>query len=140
VDPAALKRRRGRLGKVPPDRNSELGKYFGIIVREEMKSQGYRQWELAEVADVSESEMSVLLNARNRVLMETAELVANALGFELDVLLKRARVRMKAAPQQARQRETPQQEAIRQETASRRKAQLQAVQSAVSAALKSAKL
>ena len=90
VDPEALKRRRGRLGKVPRKGQSELGKYFGIVVREEMKWQGYKQYELAEAAEVSKSALSLLLHARHRVLMDTAEHVADALGFELEELLARA--------------------------------------------------
>jgi transcriptional regulator with XRE-family HTH domain len=125
VDPAALARRRGRLGKVPRDGCSELGKYFGIVVREEMKWQDYNQRELAKVAGVSESEMSLLLNAKHSVLMHTAECVADALGFELEVLITRARALMEAAQGEA---------------AGLRDAQIGAVRAAVSAALKSSKL
>lgn len=137
VDPAALARRRGRLGNVPRDGRSELGEYFGIIVREEMESQGYTQCALADVANVSESEMSVLLNAKHSVRMDTAERVTDALGFELDVLLTRAKVRRKAAQQEEAARRP---EAQMQEEAQRREAQLPAVRAAVFAALKSAKL
>ena len=97
VDPAALARRHGRLGKVPRNGRSELGKHFGIVVRAEMERQGYSQRELAKVAGISESEMSLLLNAKHKVWMDTAERVADALGFELEVLLARARALMEAA-------------------------------------------
>jgi transcriptional regulator with XRE-family HTH domain len=124
VDPAALKRRRGRLGKVPFNDRSELGKYFGIVVRAEMKSQGYKQWELALVANVSPSALSSLLNANHSVLMLNAERVADALGFELDVLTARARRLMKTAQQR---------------DPARQAAQVQAVRAAAAAALKKCK-
>ena len=92
-------RARGRLGKVPPDGNSKLGKYFGIIVREEMEWQGYRQCVLAKVAGISESELSLLLSARHAILMRTAECVADALGYEVEELLARARARMEGRPE-----------------------------------------
>jgi plasmid maintenance system antidote protein VapI len=125
VDPAALKRRRGRLGKVPFYDRSELGKYFGIVVRKEMKSQGYKQWELAPVANVSPGALSSLLKGKHSVVMLTAERVADALGFELDVLKKRARRLMRAEQQR---------------DPARQAAQVQAVRAAAAAALKNAKL
>jgi transcriptional regulator with XRE-family HTH domain len=124
VDPAALKRRRGRLGEVPFNDRSELGKYFGIVVREEMKSQGYKQWELALVANVSPGALSSLLNAKHSVLMHIAERVADALGFKVEVLKARARRLM---------------EAEQQRDPARQAAQVQAVRAAADAALKKCK-
>ncbi len=106
-------RARGRLGKVPPDGNSELGKFFGIIVREEMEWQGYFQCGLAKVAGVSKSEMSLLLNAKHNILLRVAECVADALGYELEVLLQRARKRMEAAQCEASAKRTAERAAMR---------------------------
>ena len=82
---------RGPLGKVKADGTSELGKYFGLVVRVEMEWQGYNQRGLANLAKMRESTLSLLLNAKHTVWMSTAEKVADSLGFVLEELLTRAR-------------------------------------------------
>ena len=73
---------------------SKLGECFALVVREEMEWQGYNQVELARAARIAPSELSMLLNARHRVLMDTEERVADALGYRVEVLLACARERM----------------------------------------------
>lgn len=89
---------RGRLGKVPRAKRSELGRHFGSVVRAELLRQGYCQRGLAQLAGISDGSMSALLKGRHSLRLDTAERVADALGYEVEALLARARRRMESGP------------------------------------------
>ncbi len=61
-------------------------KIFGIRVKEELKSQGKKQIDLARALNVKESTLSEWLNDHNEPPMETIRNIADYLGVSLDYL------------------------------------------------------
>ena len=61
-------------------------KIFGIRVKEELKSQGKKQIDLARALNVKESTLSEWLNDHNEPPMETIGKIADYLEVSLDYL------------------------------------------------------
>ena len=91
-------KRRQPLGKVPRDLHCELCKFVVAVFTEERIRQGLSQTQLAAEAQVARSQVTAIEAGQHQgPRLDWLERVADALGYELDVLEKRARIRMRKA-------------------------------------------